>query len=71
MRLPLYTKTIVAVVMAVVSVVTPSLGGDQILDSTELTQIGIAILTALGVYALPNGYSIREGHEVNGSVVVR
>jgi hypothetical protein len=54
MRLPAYTKTIVAAVAAAASVLGVALTGDQTLDATELVQVALAVLGAFGVYALPN-----------------
>lgn len=47
-----YTKSILAVLGAVLAyLVTAILGG---VDSAELLQIGVIVLGALGVYAVPN-----------------
>lgn len=54
MRISAYAKTIVALVVAVVGVVTPIIGQDDILTSTDIVQMVLGVLTALGVYAVPN-----------------
>jgi Na+/H+ antiporter NhaD/arsenite permease-like protein len=54
MRVPAYTKTIVALVGAVLAVVTPILGADDFLTTTDIVQMAVGILTAFGVFALPN-----------------
>lgn len=55
MRVSSVAKFIVAAVAAGVSVLTPAISGDGVLDTTEVVQIALAVLTALGVYAVPNG----------------
>lgn len=47
-----YTKSILAVLAAVLTVLTSAIVGG--ISTTELVQIGVAALGALGVYALPN-----------------
>lgn len=48
-----YAKAIIAIITAVLTVLTTALL-DSRLDSTDLVNVGIAFLTAFGVYALPN-----------------
>jgi hypothetical protein len=48
MRISAYAKTIVALVVAIV-------GQDDVLTSTDIVQMVLGVLTALGVYAVPNG----------------
>lgn len=48
-----YTKTILAVLTAVLTLLT-SFIGDGTLDVTEIIQLVIAAFGALGVYAVPN-----------------
>lgn len=50
-----YTKSILAVLAAVLTVLTSAIIGG--IDSTEWIQIAVAALGALGVYALPNSGS--------------
>lgn len=54
MRVPAYTKFIVSAIGAALSVLAVALTGDSYLDATEITQVGLALLTALGVVSLPN-----------------
>lgn len=48
-----YAKSIVAILTAVITVIVAALG-DGVVSTAELAQIGIAFLTAFGVYAVPN-----------------
>lgn len=54
MRIPAYAKTIVAGIVAVIGVVTPIIGQDDILTTTDIVQMALGILTAFGVYVVPN-----------------
>lgn len=53
MRVSTYTKAIVAVIAAGIAVLIPTLG-DNTVDATELVNVVIAIVTAVGVYIVPN-----------------
>lgn len=53
MRVTAYAKTIVALIGSTVAVATPLIG-DGILTTTDGVQIALAVLTALGIYAVPN-----------------
>jgi hypothetical protein len=55
MKVSNVAKFIVAAVAAGVSVLVPAVSGDSVLDTTEVVQIALAVLAALGVYAVPNG----------------
>jgi len=48
-----YAKAIVAILTAGVSVVVTAMG-DNVLDGPELVGVAIAVLTAVGVYLVPN-----------------
>lgn len=48
-----YAKAIVAIITAVLTVVVTALVDDK-LDSVDLVNVGIAFLTAIAVYAVPN-----------------
>lgn len=52
-KLSRYVKTIVAVIGAAAGVMV-TVSGDDVLTVAEGVQIALAVLTALGVYALPN-----------------
>lgn len=54
MRVTAYMKTIVALVVAVVGVVAPIIGQDDVLTTTDIVQMVLGVLTALGVYVVPN-----------------
>lgn len=54
MHISAYAKTIVALIVAIVGVVTPIIGQDDVLTSTDIVQMVLGVLTALGVYAVPN-----------------
>lgn len=54
MRIPTYAKTIVALIVAALGVVTPILGQDDILTTTDVVQMVLGVLGALGVYVVPN-----------------
>lgn len=64
MRIPAYAKTIVAGIVAVIGVVVPIIGQDDILTTTDITQMALGILTAFGVYVVPNApvarHTLRE-----------
>lgn len=64
MRIPAYAKTIVAGIVAVIGVVVPIIGQDDILTTTDITQMALGILTAFGVYVVPNApvarHALRE-----------
>jgi hypothetical protein len=53
MRVSAVAKTIVALVGSAVAVLTP-LVGDGLITTADGVQIAIAVLTALGVFAVPN-----------------
>jgi hypothetical protein len=53
MRVSAVAKTIVALVGSAIAVVAP-LVGDGLLTTTDGVQIAVAVLTALGVFAVPN-----------------
>lgn len=53
MKIGSYAKTIVAGVLAAATVASTALG-DNVLTTTEAVTIGLAVLTALGVYIVPN-----------------
>lgn len=53
MRVPEYAKTIVAAVVAGGTVLASAIT-DNSISGTEWVGIGLAVLTALGVYAVPN-----------------
>ena len=48
-----YGKSITAVVFAALTVAYGAFSGDQHVDSDEVIQIGIALVTAAGVYPVP------------------
>lgn len=54
MKVSAVAKTIVAVLAAAVSAVVAATNDDY-WTSTEMIQVAIGILTALGVYVVPNG----------------
>jgi hypothetical protein len=53
MKVPEYAKTVVATVIAGATVLGSALTDNNI-SGTEWVGIGLAVLTALGVYAVPN-----------------
>lgn len=53
MHLPAYAKTVVATVIAGATAVGAAIT-DNTITGTEWVGIGLAVLTALGVYAVPN-----------------
>lgn len=53
MKLGAYAKTIVAVVLAAAYALQAALSDDTV-TTTEWVGIGLAVLTALGVWAIPN-----------------
>jgi len=53
MKLGAYAKTIVAVVLAAAYALQAALSDDTV-TTTEWIGIGLAVLTALGVWAIPN-----------------
>jgi hypothetical protein len=53
MKVPEYAKTVVATVTAGATVLGSALTDNNI-SGTEWVGIGLAVLTALGVYAVPN-----------------
>lgn len=54
MRVSAVAKTIVAAVGAGVTAATVAMG-DDVISSTEAINVVLAVLTALGVYVVPNG----------------
>lgn len=54
MKVSAVAKTIVAVVAAGVTAVVAATSDDYF-TSTEMVQVAIALLAALGVYVVPNG----------------
>lgn len=60
MRVPTVAKTIVAGVVAVIGVVVPILGQDDVLTTTDIVQMALGILTAFGVYVVPNAPQVAE-----------
>jgi hypothetical protein len=54
MRIPAYAKTVVAAIVAGATVLASAVT-DNSISGTEWVGIGLAVLTALGVYAVPNG----------------
>ncbi len=65
MRIPAYAKTIVAGIVAVIGVIVPILGQDDVLTTTDIVQMALGILAAFGVYVVPNAPSrvLREDQE--------
>jgi hypothetical protein len=53
MKIPEYAKTVVAAVVAGGTVLASALT-DNSISGTEWVGIGLAVLTALGVYVVPN-----------------
>lgn len=53
-----YTKAIIAVLTAVLTLLVNMITGG--LDTSELLQLGVAALGALGVYATPNRSSVDD-----------
>lgn len=54
MRVSSVAKAIVAGVVAVVGVVAPIVGQDDLLTTVDFVQMALGILTAFGVYVVPN-----------------
>lgn len=63
MRVSSVAKTIVAGVLAALSILSPAISGDGVLDTTEIVQSALALLAALGVYVVPNVGSTRVVRE--------
>ena len=59
MNLGKYAKTVVAVVLAAATAMQAALTDDTV-TNTEWVAIGLAVLTALGVWAVPNNPSPPE-----------
>ncbi|MDG4796227.1 hypothetical protein [Micromonospora sp. WMMD1082] len=59
MRVASYAKTIVAAVVAGATALTVAMG-DDVLTTTEGITVALAILGALGVYAIPNAPADRD-----------
>jgi hypothetical protein len=53
MKIPVYAKTVVAAVVAGATAVGAAIT-DSTITGSEWVAIGLAVLTALGVYAVPN-----------------
>lgn len=53
MKIGAYAKTIVAAVLAAASVASVALG-DDVLTTTEIVNVALAVLGAFGVYVVPN-----------------
>lgn len=49
-----YWKSVVAVIVAVLSAVQASLFGDEVISSTEWVNVAVAGVTAAAVFAAPN-----------------
>lgn len=60
MRIPAYAKTIVAGIVAVIGVVVPIIGQDDFLTTTDIVQMALGILTAFGVYVVPNAAPVNR-----------
>jgi hypothetical protein len=58
-RVPSVAKAIVAGVVAVIGVVVPILGQDDFLTTTDIVQMALGIMTAFGVYVVPNKDVVR------------
>ena len=64
MRVSAVAKTIVAAVGAGVTAVTVAVG-DDILTTTEAINVALAVLTALGVYVVPNKNDEDDGGAIS------
>lgn len=53
MRVSAVANTIVALIGAAVAAATPLIG-DGLITTTDVVQIAIAVLTAVGVFTVPN-----------------